>query len=320
MMSKTDKIYIAGHRGLVGSAIMRLLQQSGYSQLIYRTHAELDLTQQTPVNNFFAKERPDYVFLAAAKVGGIHANNTYRGQFIYSNLVIQTNVIEAARQYETKRLLFLGSSCIYPRGCPQPMREEYLLSGSLESTNEPYAIAKIAGIKLCEAYNSEYGTDFAAVMPTNLYGSHDNFDFETSHVLPALLRKVHEAKISHSHTVTIWGTGSPQREFLHVDDMASACLFLMNKSGFKEMVNIGSGEEVTISQLAKLICEVIGFEGDIIYDNSKPDGTPRKLLDTTRLMQLGWRAQIKLKQGLQQTYKWFLQNYQQDVLSYSGNG
>lgn len=306
MMNTKDKIYIAGHRGLVGSAILRALQKAGYTNLVYRTHAELDLTQQPLVDQFFKQERPDYVFLAAAKVGGIHANNTYRGEFIYENLMVQSNIIEAARIHKTKRLLFLGSSCIYPRNCLQPMREEYLLSGPLEPTNEPYAIAKIAGIKLCEAYNNQYGTDFASVMPTNLYGPNDNFNLETSHVLPALLRKVHEAKLAKAEAVTIWGSGTPKREFLHVDDMASACIFVMNKTGFTQMVNIGSGQEVTIKELAELICEVVGFDGKIIYDSSKPDGTPRKLLETSRLTQLGWQAQIKLKEGLALTYQWFL--------------
>lgn len=304
-MNKTDKIYVAGHRGLVGSAIVRALENAGYTNLLFRTHSELDLTQQQQTNDFFAQERPDYVFLAAAKVGGIHANNTYRGEFIYENLMVQANVIESARRHGVKRLLFLGSSCIYPRNCPQPMREEHLLSGLLEQTNEPYAIAKIAGIKLCEAYNAQYNTDFASVMPTNLYGPNDNFDLETSHVLPALLRKIHEAKIAKCAHVTLWGTGTPKREFLHVDDMASACLFLMNKSGYKEIVNIGSGEEVSIKELAEVICEIVGFEGEIIYDSTKPNGTPRKLLDTNRLNKLGWTAQIQLKEGLQQTYQWF---------------
>lgn len=307
-MNKNDKIYIAGHRGLVGSAIVRALQSAGYTNLVYRTHAELDLIEQQPVNDFFAQHRPDFVFLAAAKVGGIYANNTFRGEFIYENLMVQANIIEAARRHGTQRLLFLGSSCIYPRNCPQPMKEEHLLSGSLEQTNEPYAIAKIAGIKLCEAYNSQFRTDFVSVMPTNLYGPNDNFNLETSHVLPALMRKVHEAKLARAKNVTIWGSGTPKREFLHVDDMASACLFVMNKVGFHDMVNIGSGEEVAIRELAELMCEVVGFDGDIVYDSSKPDGTPRKLLDTTRLTQLGWKAEIKLKDGLERTYQWFLQN------------
>lgn len=308
-MNKSDKIYIAGHKGLVGSAIVRTLQAQGYTQLICRTHAELDLTQQTLVNDFFANECPDYVFLAAAKVGGIHANNTYRADFLYKNLAIQNNVIHAAYQHHVKRLLFLGSSCIYPRDCPQPMKEEYLLTGSLEKTNEPYAIAKISGIKMCEAYNSQYGTDFAAVMPTNLYGPHDNFDLETSHVLPALMRKIHMAKISNAPNVTLWGTGIAKREFLHVDDMAAACIFMMNKIGHKEIVNVGSGKEISIHDVAKLMCEVVGFSGDIVYDSNILDGTPRKLLDTSRINELGWNPQIKLKEGLKSTYEWFLNQY-----------
>lgn len=314
-MNKVDKIYIAGHQGLVGSAILRALSEAGYTNLVYRTHSELDLIQQPLVNQFFEQERPDYVFLAAAKVGGIYANNTYRGEFIYQNLMVQANVIEAARRFATRRLLFLGSSCIYPRASKQPMKEEYLLSGPLEKTNEPYAIAKIAGIKLCEAYNDQYGTDFVSVMPTNLYGPQDNFDLETSHVLPALLRKVHEAKLSKASHVSIWGTGAPKREFLHVDDMASACLFIMNRDGFKEMINIGSGEEVAIRELAELICEVVGFEGHLVFDQDKPDGTPRKLLDCSRLTQLGWKPKVKLKEGLERTYQWFLEKQLDKVLS-----
>lgn len=308
MMNKTDKIYIAGHRGLVGSAILRSLQKQGFQNLIYRTHAELDLTQQSVVNHFFATEKPDYVFLAAAKVGGIHANNTYRADFIYHNLSIQTNVIHAAYQHHVKRLIFLGSTCIYPRDCPQPMREDYLLSGPLESTNEPYAIAKIAGIKLCESYNAQYGTDFAAVMPTNLYGPNDNFDLEKSHVLPALLRKIHEAKINNRPEIIMWGTGSPKREFLYVDDMAAACIFMMNKKGYTQMVNIGTGVEISILELAQLICEVVGYDGKIVCDTTKPDGTPRKLTDVTRLAELGWKATIPLQEGLRQSYEWFLEN------------
>jgi GDP-L-fucose synthase len=310
-MNKSDKIYIAGHRGLVGSAIVRALKKSGFTNLLCLTHQELDLTEQSQVNDFFEHERPDYVFLAAAKVGGIHANNTFRADFIYANLAIQNNVIEAAHRYNIKRLLFLGSSCIYPRDCLQPMREEYLLTGPLESTNEPYAIAKIAGIKMCEAYNHQYGTDFAAVMPTNLYGPYDNFDLETSHVLPALMRKIHNAKVLNSPNVILWGTGTAKREFLHVDDMAAACIFVMNKEGYKEMVNIGCGKEITIQNVAQLICEVVGYTGKIIYESSKPDGTPRKLLDTTKINQLGWHSQIGLKEGLQQTYQWFLETYQE---------
>jgi len=309
MINKTSRIFVAGHKGLVGSAIIRALEKTGRTNLLLRDRTALDLTNQTQVNDFFAVEKPEYVFLAAAKVGGIQANNTYRGEFIYNNLTIQTNVIEAARCYDVKRLLFLGSSCIYPRHCPQPMREDYLLTAPLEPTNEPYAIAKIAGIKMCEAYNYQYHTNFISVMPTNLYGPQDNFNLETSHVLPALLRKVHEAKIAGAETVTIWGTGTPKRELLHVDDMAAACIFMMNQEDFKDTINIGSGEEVTIRQLAELICEIVGFKGKIIFDPSKPDGTPRKLLDISRLKQLGWRPQIKLKDGIRETYQWFIKNY-----------
>lgn len=308
MINKTDPIFVAGHKGLVGSAIIRTLQDQGYTNLLIRDRNELDLINQQQVNDFFANERPAYVFLAAAKVGGIHANNTYRGEFIYNNITIQANIIDAARRYDTKRLLFLGSSCIYPRDCPQPMREEYLLSSALEQTNESYAIAKIAGIKMCEAYNHQYGTDFISVMPTNLYGPYDNFNLETSHVLPALLRKIYEAKILQSNTVTVWGSGIPQRELLHVDDMAAACVFMMKQPGVKDMVNIGSGEEISIRGLAELICDIVGFKGKIVFDSSKPDGTPRKFLDISRLTQLGWRAQIPLRQGIQHTYEWFVKN------------
>lgn len=306
MFNKTAKIFIAGHKGLVGSAITRALQAQGHTHLLLRNRKEVDLTNQQQVNRFFALEKPEYVFLAAAKVGGIHANNTYRGEFIYDNLIIQTNVIEAARAHNTKRVLFLGSSCIYPRDCPQPMKEEYLLTGPLEPTNEPYAIAKIAGIKMCEAYNTQYGTDFISVMPTNLYGPNDNFNLETSHVLPALLRKVHEAKLAKADKVMVWGTGLPKREFLHVDDMASACIFAMQKEGFSDMVNIGSGEEVTIRELAEAICDVVGFKGELQFDSSKPDGTMRKFLDISRLKKLGWEPRIKLRDGLKTTYEWFL--------------
>ena len=307
-MNKTDKIFIAGHRGLVGSAIVRTLKEQGYINLILRNRAELDLTQQAQVDHFFASERPDYVFLAAAKVGGIHANNTYRGDFIYYNLAIQTHVIEAARKYEVKRLLFLGSSCIYPRACSQPMKEEYLLQSALEPTNEPYAIAKIAGIKLCEAYNHQHGTDFASVMPTNLYGPGDNFHLENSHVLPALLRKAHEAKMHGAKNLVVWGTGHALREFLHVDDMAAACLFMMRQTGYKDMVNIGTGQEISIRELAELVCQVVGFEGDLHFDTTKPDGMPRKLIDTSKLNQLGWHPKIELAQGLKETYSWCLKN------------
>lgn len=307
-MHQADKIFVAGHRGLVGSALTRHLHEQKYQNLLLHDRKALDLTNQMAVDAFFAKERPDYVLLAAAKVGGILANNTYRGEFIYDNLMIQSNVIHAAWKYGTKRLLFLGSSCIYPRDCPQPMQEEHLLSGALEATNEPYAVAKIAGIKLCEAYNTQYGTNFVSVMPTNLYGPHDNFDLNNSHVLPALLRKAHEAKLAKARAVTIWGTGTPKREFLHVSDMAEACLFVLGKEDFKEMVNIGSGEEVSIRELAELVCDVVGFDGEIHYDSSKPDGTLRKFLDVSRLHQLGWQAKISLKEGLKNTYQWFLQH------------
>lgn len=308
-MNNTDKIFVAGHRGLVGSAITRALLARGYGNLVLRSHAELDLENQQQVTAFFAEERPDFVFMAAARVGGILANNVYRGEFIYRNLIIQSNVIEASRQHDVKRLVFLGSSCIYPRNCQQPMRETDLLTGPLEPTNEPYAIAKIAGIKMCEAYNSQYGTHYVAVMPTNLYGPNDNFDLQNSHVLPALLKKVHDAKIKGDASVMIWGSGTPQREFLHADDMADACLHIMNKEGFDGLVNIGSGQEVTIRQLAEQICEVVGFDGELVFDPGKPDGTPRKLLDLTRLDELGWRAKISLREGLLDTYQWFVRTH-----------
>jgi GDP-L-fucose synthase len=307
-MYKGAKIYVAGHRGLVGAAIVACLKRGGWHNLLLRTHAELDLTDQRQVGDFFAQARPDYVFLAAAKVGGIHANNTYPVDFIVDNLEIELNVITSAYAHGVKRLMFLGSSCIYPKYCPQPMKEEYLLTGSLEPTNEPYAVAKIAGIKMCEAYNRQYGTDYVSVMPTNLYGPNDNFDLQNSHVLPALIRKFHEAKERGDHKVTIWGTGSPRREFLYVDDMADACVYVMNREGYTDMVNIGAGDDVTIRDLAKLVGEVIGFEGGLEFDTEKPDGTPRKLLDISRLSSLGWQAQTSLKEGIQLTYNWFLEN------------
>ena len=305
VMRKTNKIYVAGHRGLVGSALMQKLTTLGYQNAIHRTHAELDLTHQAAVETFFSKEKPEYVFLAAAKVGGIHANNTYRGDFIYQNLAIQLNVLESARRHGVKRLLFLGSSCIYPRDCPQPMRESYLLSSYLENTNEPYAVAKIAGIKMCEAYNAQYQTDFISVMPTNLYGVHDNFDIENSHVLPALMRKIHTAKCENLASVTIWGSGQPKREFLHADDLADACVFLMEQQQSPEIVNIGSSQEITIQALAELLCEVIGYRGHLIFDPTKPDGTPRKLLDISKMSAMGWRAKISLREGIQRTYQWY---------------
>ncbi len=310
-MDKHSKIYVAGHRGLVGSAIVRHLQAKGYNNIVYQTSKELDLRNQTVVNQFFENEKPEYVFLAAAKVGGILANATYPAQFLYDNLMIQSNIIEAAWQNDVKKLLFLGSTCIYPKMAPQPLKEEFLLTGELEPTNEPYALAKIAGIKMCNAYNKQYGTSFISVMPTNLYGPNDNFDLETSHVLPALMRKIHEAKINREDAVTVWGSGKPLREFLHVNDMADACVYLMENcipEQVGDFVNIGTGQELTIHQLAEILCEVIGFEGKIIFDSSKPDGTPRKLTDVTKLHQLGWQYHIELKEGVRDTYNWYLDN------------
>jgi GDP-L-fucose synthase len=310
-MDKTDKIYIAGHRGMVGSAIKRNLESRGHTNLICRTHSELDLTDQQAVNEFFESKKPEYVFLAAAKVGGILANSTYPAEFIYDNLMIEANIIHAAHTYGVKKLLFLGSSCIYPKFAPQPMKEEYLLTGELESTNEAYAVAKIAGIRLCKHYNQQYGTNFISVMPTNLYGPNDNFDLETSHVMPALIRKFHEAKINKNPEVIVWGSGSPKREFLHVDDMADACIYLMENYDYQdigEFVNIGTGKDLSIKELAELIKDVVGYEGDIIYDASKPDGTPRKLLDVSKLNGLGWTSNIGLKEGIKATYRWYVGN------------
>ena len=304
-MRADARIYVAGHRGLVGSAIVRKLQQQGFENLILRTHQELELTRQAEVEEFFEVEAPEYVFLAAAKVGGILANNTYPADFIHTNLCIQTNIIHASYLGGVKKLLFLGSSCIYPKLCPQPIREEYLLSGYLEPTNEAYAIAKIAGMKMCEFYNRQYGTNFINVMPTNLYGPNDNFDLETSHVLPALIRKCHEAKINNEREVVIWGTGSPRREFLHVDDLADGCAYLMKNYDGREIVNIGTGEDLTIRDLAEMIVRVVGFEGKLRFDTLKPDGTPQKLLNVSRLNKLGWRAKIPLEEGIRQTYTWY---------------
>ena len=301
-MKKTDKIYVAGHRGMVGSAIIRKLKSEGFENLVFRTSAELDLTNQAAVDEFFEPEKPDHVFLAAAKVGGIFANNTYRAEFIYRNLMIQNNVIHAAYEHRVKKLMFLGSSCIYPKLAPQPLREESLLSGFLEPTNEPYAIAKIAGIKMCEAYHDQYGCNFISVMPTNLYGPNDNYHPENSHVLPALIRKFHEAKMSGSPEVVVWGSGSPLREFLHVDDLADACFFLMQTYNEKDFLNIGTGTDISIKDLALLIKEIVGFEGELTWDASKPDGTHRKLMDVSRLANLGWTAQISLKEGIASTY------------------
>lgn len=314
-MDKGSKIYLAGHRGLVGSALKRKLESKGYSNLIFCTHRELDLTNQQAVDDFFKTERPEYVFLAAAKVGGILANNTYPAQFIYENLMIEANVIHASYKYCVQKLLFLGSSCIYPKLAPQPLKEEYLLTGSLEDTNEAYAIAKIAGIRLCKHYNQQYGTNFISVMPTNLYGPNDNFDLETSHVMPALIRKFHDARINHEPEVVTWGSGKPHREFLHVDDMADACVYLMenfSKNDIGEFVNIGVGKDITISELAELIKEISGFQGTIKKDLSKPDGTPQKLLDITKLNSLGWKAGITLKDGIEQTYEWYKNQIKQD--------
>ncbi|MBW2645438.1 MAG: GDP-L-fucose synthase [Deltaproteobacteria bacterium] len=305
-MHKDSKIYIAGHRGLVGSAIVRKLSELGFTNLVCRTRQELDLTRQKDVEDFFDSVRPEYVFLAAAKVGGILANSTYPAEFIYGNLVIQTNIIHAAYLFGVKKLLFLGSSCIYPKLCPQPMKEEYLLDGKLEPTNEPYAVAKIAGIKMCQAYNREHGTNFISVMPTNLYGPGDNFDLRNSHVIPALIRKFHEAKKGAENKVVIWGSGTPRREFLYVDDLADACMFLMSHYNDSEIINIGSGTDITISDFALLIKDIVGFEGEMIFDTSKPDGTPRKLLDVTKIKKLGWTPKIDLKEGIKQTYEWYV--------------
>ena len=301
-MNATEKIYIAGHRGMVGSAISRKLQKEGFTNILTRTSAELDLRDQAAVRDFFARESPDHVFLAAAKVGGILANNTYRAEFLYDNLLIESNIIDAAYRNGAKKLLFLGSSCIYPKMAPQPLKEEYLLTGLLEDTNEPYAIAKIAGIKLCDAYRSQYGCNFISVMPTNLYGPNDNYDLTTSHVLPALIRKFHEAKMNSAPFVTIWGSGKPRREFLHADDLADACYFLMQRYNEPGLVNIGTGEDLEIGELAKLIGRIVGYTGEIRHDTGKPDGTPRKLMDVSKLNGLGWKAAIPLEEGLRRVY------------------
>ena len=347
-MKKTSKIYVAGHRGMVGSAIVRELTAAGYTDIITRTHGELDLIRQDQVEAFFKSEKPEYVLLAAAKVGGIWGNHTYPAQFIYQNLAIQTNVIHAAYLNGVKKLLFLGSACIYPRICPQPIREDYLLSDFLESTNEPYAVAKIAGLKMCQSYNREFGTSYISVMPNNLYGTNDNFDLENSHVLPALVRKFHLAKLAasgeweriraeeatyghipddikksigldpsnnepidrptHQPSILLWGTGAPRREFLHVNDLAAACVFLMNNYDESEIINIGWGKDLTIQELAELVSQVVGFKGEITWDSSKPDGTPQKLLDVSRLTKLGWQAKIDLEDGIRQVYRWYVGN------------
>ena len=307
-MDFNARIYVAGHRGLVGSAILRRLQQAGYARLLTRTHAELDLREQAAVEAFFAAERPEYVFLAAAKVGGIHANDTYPAEFIHDNLAIQTHVIHAAWRHGAKKLLFLGSSCIYPRLAPQPINEDSLLTGPLEPTNEWYAIAKIAGLKQCQAYRRQYRFNAISLMPTNLYGPGDNFDLANSHVLPALIRKFHEARERGDPTVTVWGSGTPRREFLHVDDLADAALFLMRTYDDEAIVNVGVGEDLTIRALAEWVREVVGYPGEIVYDASQPDGAPRKLLDVTRLHALGWRARIPLREGITSAYAWFLEH------------
>jgi len=316
-MEKTSKIYVAGHTGMVGSAILRRLQKEGYNNIITRTSKELDLRRQKDVEEFFEAEKPEYVFLAAAKVGGILANNTYRAEFLYDNLMIQSNVIHAAYKYKVKKLLFLGSSCIYPKFAPQPMKEEYLLSGYLEPTNEPYAIAKIAGIKMCEAYRYQYGCNFISAMPTNLYGPNDNYDLNNSHVLPALIRKFHEAKINNAPNVVVWGTGKPRRELMHVDDLADACLFLMLHYNDSKFVNVGTGKDISIAELAELVKKIVGYNGEIVYDTSKPDGTPRKLLDLTYLHSLGWKHKIELEEGIRSTYQYFLEHQAKEIYTNS---
>jgi len=316
-MNLNDKIYIAGHRGLVGSAIVRQLESRGFTNLIMRTHKELDLTNQAQVQNFFTQESPDYVILAAAKVGGIHANNTYPADFIYQNMMIEANVINSAYENKVKRLLFLGSTCIYPKAVKQPMREDALLTDVLEPTNEPYALAKIAGIKLCESYNRQYGTDFRSVMPTNLYGPNDNFHPENSHVIPALMRRFHDAKVNNDSEVVVWGTGNAMREFLYVDDMAAASLFVLeldeqiyqaNTKSMLSHINVGTGKDITIREMAETMKEVVGFKGKLIFDTTKPDGAPRKLIDVSRLSNMGWEYSVDLKDGLSKTYKWYLKN------------
>ena len=312
-MNQNSKIYIPGHRGMAGSAIHHNLKSKGYTNIITRTHSELDLTNQQAVNNFFETERPEYVFLAAAKVGGILANSTYPAEFIYDNIMIEANVIHAAYTYGVKKLLFLGSSCIYPRLAPQPLKEEYLLTGELEVTNEAYAVAKIAGIRMCKHYNQQYGTNSISVMPTNLYGPGDNYDHETSHVMAALIRKFHDAMVNNEPQVVVWGTGAPRREFLYVDDMADACVYLMENydaADIGEFVNIGVGEDLTIRELAELIKDIVGYKGEIVYDTTKPDGTPQKLLDVSRLHGLGWDARISLRDGIGQAYEWYKEHLQ----------
>jgi GDP-L-fucose synthase len=306
-VEKGDKIFVAGHRGMVGSAIVRKFKEEGYTNLVLRTSKELDLRNQAAVKQFYAEEKPKYVILAAAKVGGILANDTYRAEFLFDNLAIAQNVIDEAYKNNVEKLLFLGSSCIYPKLAPQPLKEESLLTGLLEETNEPYAIAKIAGIKLCEAYRDQYGCNFISAMPTNLYGTNDNFDLKSSHVLPALLRKFHEAKVAGNKEVEVWGSGNPMREFLHVDDLAEACYFLMKNYNLKPFVNVGTGVDIRIGDLAKLIAKEVGFQGELKFDSSKPDGTPRKLMDVSKINALGWRHKIELNDGIKQVYNWVLE-------------
>ncbi len=307
-MDKKEKIYVAGHTGLVGSALLGKMRAANYANIVSKTHKELDLTRQAEVEAFFATERPSFVILCAARVGGIYANSTFPGDFIYENLAIQTNVIHASRIYGVKKLLFFGSACSYPRECPQPMREEYFLTGPVEPTNEPYAVAKIAGIKMCEAYNRQYGANFICAVPTNAYGPHDNFDPKDSHVIPALLRRFHEAGKRNEKTVQIWGSGSPLREFIYVEDLADAVLFLMERYNGADPVNVGSGQEISIRELAFLVKDVTGYAGEVVFDSSRPDGSPRKALDTSRMRQLGWEAKTLLEEGLLKTYKWYLEN------------
>lgn len=314
-LDRDKKIYVAGHRGLVGSAIVRCLEKEGFSRIVTRTHEELDLTRQAETEAFFAREKPDYVILTAAKVGGIYANDTYPADFIMKNLQIECNVIDAAYKNQVKKLLFLGSSCIYPRECPKPIKEEYLLSGYLEKTNEAYALAKIAGLKMCAFYNQQYHTHYISVMPCNLYGINDNFALENSHVLPALMRRFHEAKKTGAPSVTVWGSGTPLREFLNVDDLAGACLYLMDHYEGKEFFNVGSGQEISILRLAELIKHVVGYQGEIIMDAAKPDGTPRKVTDISRILETGWRPAIDLETGIRKTYEWFCEKYDKGELA-----
>lgn len=308
-MNKDSKIYVAGHRGLVGSAIVRGLEAKGFTNIIGRNHSELDLIDSSQVEEFFKIEKPEYVFLAAAKVGGILANSTYPADFIYENLQIQNNVIGMAKKYEVKKLMFLGSSCIYPKMCPQPIKEEYLLSGYLEETNEAYALAKISGLKMCQFFNKQYGTNYISVMPTNLYGPYDNFHPENSHVMPALIRRFHEAKVNNLKEVVVWGSGTPLREFLYSEDMADACIYLMETYEGNDFFNIGTGKEITIRGLAEMVKDVVGYEGELVFDSSKPDGTPRKLLDVSRIEQAGWKYKVELRDGIEKAYKWFEEKY-----------